>query len=96
MTVIDGGLVALPDSELRLGVGNLQGLPPGVQLACLSETMLLALAGATTDCGVGDSIDLATAERVRRLAEQHGFRLAAPVRSTELPTAESGAGEETA
>src|SRR5262249_36803892 len=34
LTVIDGGLVALPDPTLRFGAGNLQGLPDGVQVAC--------------------------------------------------------------
>lgn len=84
LTVIDGGLVALPDPGLRFGAGNLQGLPTGVQLACLSETMLLALSGATTDCGVGETIELATAHKIRGLAHQHGFRLAAPMRDGQL------------
>lgn len=80
LTIIDGGLVALPDSALRFGAGNLLNLPDGVQLACLSETILLALAGATEDCGVGERIGLDTATTIRRLAQQHGFKLAAPSR----------------
>jgi predicted amino acid dehydrogenase len=84
LTVIDGGLVALPDPSLRFGVGNLQGLPTGVQLACLSETMLLALAGVRTDTGVGDDISLQTADHVAALADEHGFSLAAPMRDGQL------------
>lgn len=84
LTIIDGGLVALPDPGLRFGAGNLQGLPTGVQLACLSETILLALSGVATDCGVGETIELATAHRIRALAHQHGFRLAAPLRDGQL------------
>ena len=80
LTVIDGGLVALPDPLLRFGVGNLQGLPTGVQLACLSETILLALAGVGSDTGVGDDISLATADQVAALAAAHDFSLAAPLR----------------
>lgn len=84
ITVIDGGLVALPDPTLRFGVGNLQGLPNGVQLACLSETILLALSGETKDVGVGDQIDLATARRIQALAQHHRFTLAAPMRDGQL------------
>jgi acetylornithine/succinyldiaminopimelate/putrescine aminotransferase/predicted amino acid dehydrogenase len=84
LTVIDGGLVALPDRTLRLGLGNLQGLPAGVQLSCLSETMLLALAGVQEDTGVGDDIPLDTADRVAALAQAHGFSLAAPLRDGQL------------
>jgi predicted amino acid dehydrogenase len=84
LTVIDGGLVALPDPTLRFGAGNLQGYPDGTQLACLSETILLALAGATSDAGVGDDISLFEAARIRDLAERHGFRLAAPSRDRML------------
>ena len=76
MTVIDGGLVALPEPTARFGAGNLQGLPDGVQLACLSETILLALAGETRDRGVGNDVSLAEVDQVMALAEVHGFRLA--------------------
>jgi predicted amino acid dehydrogenase len=86
LTVIDGGLVALPDPGLRLGRANLQGLPTGVQLACLSETMLLTLAGVRTDTGIGADISLATADRVAALATAHGFALAAPGRDGQLYT----------
>ena len=74
--VLDGGLVALPDPSLRFGVGNLQGLPDGVQLACLSETLLLALAGHRGDFSIGDDISLEQADHIAALAAQHGFELA--------------------
>ncbi len=79
LTVIDGGAVALPDRSLRFGVGNLHGLPAGVQVPSLAETMLLALAGVLGDTGVGDQIPLATADRIEALAHTHGFSLAAPL-----------------
>lgn len=79
LTVIPGGRVALPDPTTRFGIGNLQGLPDGVQLACLAETILLALEGETNDCSVGDDIPLTEVDRVLVLAERHGFRLAAPM-----------------
>lgn len=74
--VLDGGLVALPDAKIRFGAGNLQGLPDGVQLACLSETVLLALDGERGDFSIGDDIPIAAADRIAMLADRHGFELA--------------------
>jgi acetylornithine/succinyldiaminopimelate/putrescine aminotransferase/predicted amino acid dehydrogenase len=74
--VIDGGLVGLPDPGLSFGPGNLQGLPPGLALACLAETIVHALEGTTADFGVGDDVPLAEADRALALAERHGFRAA--------------------
>jgi acetylornithine/succinyldiaminopimelate/putrescine aminotransferase/predicted amino acid dehydrogenase len=78
VTVIDGGLVALPDPTARFGPGSLQGLPDGVQLACLSESIVLALAGETRDRGIGDDVPLSDVDAVLELAERHGFALAEP------------------
>lgn len=77
LVVIDGGHVALPDPTVRFGAGNLQGLPAGVQLACLAETIVLALEGQSRDVGVGDDVPLAEVDRVMALAGRHGFSLAA-------------------
>jgi predicted amino acid dehydrogenase len=79
VTIIDGGRVALPDPETRFGIGNLQNLPAGVTLACLAETILLALDGETRDRGIGDDVALEEVDEVLLLAERHGFRLAPPV-----------------
>jgi acetylornithine/succinyldiaminopimelate/putrescine aminotransferase/predicted amino acid dehydrogenase len=76
LTILEGGLVALPDARLRFGVGNLLDLPDGIQLACLAETILLTLAGVTGDFGIGDDSSLAEVDFVMSLAERHGFRLA--------------------
>jgi len=72
--VIDGGRVALPDPTIRFGVGNLQNLPAGVTLACLAETILMALEGDQRDHGIGDVIDVAEVDQVMARAERHGFR----------------------
>jgi acetylornithine/succinyldiaminopimelate/putrescine aminotransferase/predicted amino acid dehydrogenase len=79
LAVIEGGRVALPDPTARFGAGNLQNLPPGITLACLAETILLALEGDTRDHGIGDDVSLAEVDRVLALAERHGFRLASPL-----------------
>jgi acetylornithine/succinyldiaminopimelate/putrescine aminotransferase/predicted amino acid dehydrogenase len=76
LTVIDGGRVALPDPSVRFGAGNLNDLPDGVVLACLAETMLLALEGEARDTGVGYDVAVAEADRLLALARLHGFRLA--------------------
>jgi acetylornithine/succinyldiaminopimelate/putrescine aminotransferase/predicted amino acid dehydrogenase len=75
LTVIEGGRVALPDPRVRFGVGNLQGLPEGVTLACLAETILLALEGDTRDTGIGFDVPLAAVDHVLALAARHGFHL---------------------
>jgi len=77
LTVVDGGIIALPDPDLGFGPGNLQGLPPGVALACLSETILLALDGTRVDHGVGDEVPLAEADFAMEMCRRHGFRVAA-------------------
>jgi len=76
VTVVDGGLIALPDPELAFGPGNLQGLPPGIALGCLSETILLALEGTKVDRGVGDEVPLAQADFALALCRRHGFEVA--------------------
>jgi hypothetical protein len=54
-----------------------------VTLACLAETILLALEDERRDCGVGDNVPLAEVDRVMALARRHGFRLdgSAPIRN---------------
>jgi acetylornithine/succinyldiaminopimelate/putrescine aminotransferase/predicted amino acid dehydrogenase len=78
LTVIEGGRVALPDPTMTFGVGNLQNLPPGITLACLAETILLALEGDSQDHGIGDDVALAEVDGMLALAERHGFALAPP------------------
>jgi len=71
--VIDGGLVRLPQRGIAFGPGNLQGLPEGVVLACLAETVLHALDGTTADTGVGHDVPVEEADRVIAMAARHGF-----------------------
>ena len=76
LVVVDGGLVALPDPATTFGPGNMFGLPPGIQLACLSETILLALSRERVDRGIGDPAGLDDVDHVMALARRHGFRSA--------------------
>lgn len=83
--VIEGGLVELPQ-PVHFGP-NIAGFRPGVNLACLAETMLLALEGDTSPHGIGQSIPLDDAIGIEALARRHGFRVARPHwRAAELPT----------
>jgi acetylornithine/succinyldiaminopimelate/putrescine aminotransferase/predicted amino acid dehydrogenase len=90
VTIIDGALVALPDPRACFGAGNIQGLPPGVQLACLSETIVHALAGTARDFGVGDDVPVGEADAAMALAALHGFR---PAMERHAPDLRSNARE---
>ncbi len=72
--VLEGGLVQFPD---EIAFGSNLGCRPGVGLACLSETVLLALEGDFNDYSIGVRIPLETIEYLRALGEKHGFGLAA-------------------
>lgn len=72
--IIDGGLVRLPD---QIALNSNLGCRAGVNLACLSETMILALEGEFRDYSIGSRIPLEDVEHLRRLGEKHGFGLAA-------------------
>lgn len=87
LTVIEGGHVLLPDASIRFGVGNLVGLPAGITLACLAETILLSLAGEERDFGVGYAVPIAQVDHVMSLARRHGFRVVPPDVSPSCPVA---------
>ena len=71
--VIEGGLVELPgDVEF----GFYFGYPPKVSLACMAETILLALEGRRDNFSLGRGISLEQVEEISRLADRHGFKLA--------------------
>ena len=73
--VVEGGLVELPE---RVHFGpNIIGFRPGVNLACLAETMLLALEGDCSDHSIGQVIPVEELHYFESLADKHGF-LAAP------------------
>src|SRR6185312_1735441 len=51
-------------------------LPPRTALACMSETMVLALEGRLEPYTLGRGIDLAKVVEIERMAERNGFTLA--------------------
>jgi len=71
--ILEGGLVRYPDD---LCFGPNLGYRDGVNLACLSETILLALEGDYNNHSIGSKLPLEAMEYFRHLARKHGFGLA--------------------
>lgn len=71
--ILEGGLVQYPDAVV---FGPNFGYRDGVSLACLSETVLLALEGDYNDYSIGVKLSLDTVAYLRGLGEKHGFKLA--------------------
>jgi acetylornithine/succinyldiaminopimelate/putrescine aminotransferase/predicted amino acid dehydrogenase len=71
--IYEAGLVILPDTHAMLSDCNLIGCEPGVSLACLSETILLSMAGITSHHSLGKEIAYGEAKAVGDLATHHGF-----------------------
>jgi len=71
--VLEGGLVRYPDDVC---FGPNLGYRDGVNLACLSETVLLALEGDYNNHSIGSKLPLEAMEYFRHLAGKHGFGLA--------------------
>ncbi|MCR4420327.1 MAG: shikimate dehydrogenase [Clostridia bacterium] len=79
--VIEGGVVRVP-GEVNFHFDF--GYPPGVALACMAETMILALERRWESFTLGREITLEQVEEISRLARRHGFELAG-FRSFERP-----------
>lgn len=73
--VIEGGLVSYPEP---ICFGQNIGYEPGVNLACLSETILLSLEGDYKDFSIGSKISVDDVLYLKSLADRHGFKLARP------------------
>lgn len=71
--ILEGGLVQYPDD---ISFGPNLGYRDGVNLACLSETVLLALEGDYNDCSIGSKMPLETVNYLRELGQKHGLGLA--------------------
>jgi predicted amino acid dehydrogenase len=71
--VIEGGLAEVP-GEVDFDFDF--GYPPRVALACMAETIILALEGRYENFSLGRGIALEQVEEISRLAVKHGFQLA--------------------
>lgn len=71
--VLEGGVVEAPgDARFNFDFG----FPEGICLACMAETMTLALEGRFEDFSIGRGLEIEKVEEIQRLATRHGFRLA--------------------
>ncbi len=72
--VIDGSVIEVPgEVDFRFDFGY----PPRTCEACMAETMILALEGRYENFTLGRDLTVEQVEEIARLAEKHGFRLAA-------------------
>ncbi len=78
--VTEGGNMRVPGTprfdRVREGIPFDLGLPPGEALACMSETMVLALENRREHYTLGRGIDLAKVREIDALASRAGFELA--------------------
>ena len=87
--VVEGGNMRVP-GDMRWwrvreeGEPFDMGLPPGTALACMSETMVLALENRCEPYTLGRGIDLAKVREIEDLATRDGFQLA-DMRAFDLP-----------
>jgi predicted amino acid dehydrogenase len=87
--VVEGGNMRVP-GEMQWwrvrepGVPFDMGLPAGTALACMSETMVLALEDRLEPYTLGRGIDLGKVREIDALAEKAGFTLA-DMRAFDLP-----------
>ena len=70
--VLEGGLMHQPNLCVY-GDSNLSGTEPGVNLACLSETLVLALNQSSGQFSIGKSLNYEQAKDLQTMAQRHGF-----------------------
>ncbi len=70
--IYEGGLVYQPE-KVTYSDCNVIDVPAGVNLACLSETIAVALEGVSVHQSIGKSIDYNDALAIRDIARKHGF-----------------------
>lgn len=68
----EGGILRLPEN-IRFGAQNVLGYPRGFNLACLSETIVLAMEGATRSYSIGNHLCYDEANWIYQRAVAHGF-----------------------
>ncbi|HEY3375637.1 MAG TPA: hypothetical protein VGK02_11355 [Candidatus Aquicultor sp.] len=71
--VIDGGIARVPGNP---DLGHYVGLPKGMALGCMAETIMLALDQRYENYTIGKDISRKKLEEMSQIAAKHGFRLA--------------------
>jgi len=75
ITVIRGGLIKLP-YPIKVNINS--GLPRGIILASMAETMLLAFEEKFVSYSLGESMNLDRLEEIADIAVRHGFEVWVP------------------
>ena len=75
LTVLEGGLLHLPDETVKFGSTNVLDFPTGINLACLSETISIALSGDIKNYSIGKKIDYDEAVMIYNRALDQGFEV---------------------
>ena len=83
--VIEGGLIEIPG---QINFNFNFGYPPGLALACMAETILLALEQRWENYTIGRDLTIEQVEEIGRIAAKHGFKIAG-FRSFEKPVTDS-------
>jgi len=63
---------------VSFGLRNVVGCDQGTNLACLSETVVLALSQVNRNYSIGPATPLAESESVLDMATEHGFAVRVP------------------
>ncbi|MDJ0677157.1 MAG: aminotransferase class III-fold pyridoxal phosphate-dependent enzyme [Calothrix sp. MO_167.B42] len=71
--VFEGGLVSQPEA-IVVGDCNMIGTPPGINLACLCETIALTMEDVNCSYSIGKKINYQEAKTVFEIATKHGFK----------------------
>lgn len=71
--VIDGGITKVPGNP---DFGSYVGLPKGMALGCMAETIMLALDGRYESFTIGKDITMRQIEDMMAIAKKHGFKIA--------------------
>ncbi|HHT63000.1 MAG: shikimate dehydrogenase [Bacillota bacterium] len=83
--VIEGGLIEVPgDVNFNFNFGY----PPKLALACMAETILLALENLWESYTLGRNLTIEQVSKIGKIGEKHGFKLAG-FRSFERPVDEN-------
>lgn len=82
----EGGVVRLPE-PIKFGQSNILGFPADVNLACLSETIILAMAQLDGDYSIGKELDIVQAREIYRYSQKFGFKLPEEVIGEDKQTA---------
>lgn len=71
--VMDGGVISIPGAP---DFGFDFGFPAGTAMACMAETMLLALENRYESFSLGRDLSVEQIDEISRLAKKHDFRVA--------------------